>query len=141
MRRDDGVLRLLPLAAICLAMAACSSGGGDPLDPVQIKLLSNRADLVSDGDALVQVDLPKGATAGELKVDVDGRDVSQQFSVRPDGRITGLVTGLKDGSNTINATATATGAGTAALMVTNHSHVKIPEHEVRCCGTSPLVFS
>ena len=65
--------------------------------PVEIKVLSNRADLVSGGDALVEVVLPPGAPAA--MVDVDGRDVTAAFARRADGRFVGLVTGLAVGPN------------------------------------------
>lgn len=118
MKRSHEAFRILPLAAIVMAMAGCSSGDNDPSDPVQIKLLSNRADLVSDGDALVEIALPQGASTADLKVDVDGKDVSQAFAARADGRVTGLITGLKDGSNVINAS--APGAKAASLSVKSY---------------------
>jgi len=79
---------------------------------VGIRVLSNRADLISGGDALVQV-VPAGA-----RVDVGGRDVTSAFARRSDGRYTGLVTGLRDGDNVVTATA-PDGSG-ARITITNH---------------------
>lgn len=70
---------------------------------VRIEVLSNRADLVSSGDALVEVVLPPGVHSKALRVDVDGRDVSQEFVVRDDGRLIGLVEGLDEGDNRLTA--------------------------------------
>ncbi len=73
---------------------------------MQIKTLSNRADLVSDGDVLVRIELPASANAASLKVDVDGRDVSSAFAppaANTSGAVTGLVTGLKAGANVLTA--------------------------------------
>ena len=94
-------------------------GGGGSSDPVQIKALSNRADLVSDGDVILQIAPPAGSTAAitGVKVDIDGVDVSGSFALRSDGRVTGLVTGLKNGANVV--TASADGAAAAKLTVTN----------------------
>ena len=94
------------------AVAGAGSGAG-----LEIKVLSNRADLVSGGDALVEVVLPQAAAADDLRVDVDGRDVSSSFKQRVDSRVVGLVTGLKDGANVVTARVGRTGA---RLTITNH---------------------
>lgn len=108
---------LSPLVAAALAAGLAGCGSSSPTSAVQIRTLNNRADLVSGGDALVEVVLPAGGQAGGLKVDVDGRDVSSAFAVRADGRITGVVTGLASGSNVITARTDNTLA--ASLTVTN----------------------
>ena len=66
-------------------------------------MLSNRADLVNDGDALVEVVLPPGTAPGAVHVDVGGRDVTGAFGLRGDGRFFGLVTGLALGNNIVTA--------------------------------------
>ena len=100
-----------------LLLGACSSTSDSGGATLQIQTLSNRADLITDNDVLVQVILPATATISTLRVDLDGRDVTSAFAVRSDGRVTGLVTGLKAGDNLISAQ--ATGAGSAKLTVTN----------------------
>src|SRR3712207_5752096 len=56
-------------------------------DPV-VKVLSNRADLVSGGDALVEVVPPAGASTSAVWVTLGGRDATRAFGVRrTDGRI------------------------------------------------------
>ena len=106
---------------VCVAgmLAACVGSPGSRFDSggVEIKVLSNRADLVSGGDALVEVVLPKAATATDLHVDVDGRDVSNAFKQGTGGRIVGLITGLKDGANVVTA---KLGKGGARLTITNY---------------------
>jgi len=86
--------------------------------PIQIKTLSNRADLISDGQALVQVTLPRGAKARTLQVTLNGSDVSSAFQRRAGGRIEAVVGGLKLGANTLKATAKR--ARGAQLTITNH---------------------
>ena len=103
---------------LAVAAAALLAGcGGDSAPPLELRTLNNRADMVSGGDALVEVVLPAGASASGLKVDVDGRDVSNVFAARADGRVTGVVTGLANGNNTLSAS--ADGATSAQLVVTN----------------------
>ena len=99
-------------------LAACAGSPGSRFDSgLEIKVLSNRADLVSGGDALVAVVVPKAATATDLHVDVDGRDVSSSFTPDASGRIVGLVTGLKDGANVVTA---KLGRSGARLTITNY---------------------
>jgi hypothetical protein len=91
---------------------------GKPLGiTTQIKVLSNRADLVSGGDALVELVLSSGSFSSIASIDVDGRDVKSAFEVRTDGRFTGLVTGLANGVNVLRARLTD-GSG-ARIDITN----------------------
>ncbi|AXQ29809.1 hypothetical protein D0B54_14495 [Solimonas sp. K1W22B-7] len=65
--------------------------------------MSNRADLISGGDALVELLLPETADAAKLRVEVAGRNVSSSFARRADGRVTGRVSGLALGRNVLSA--------------------------------------
>ena len=82
----------------------------------KIQVLSDRADLISGGDALVAV---SGVEASRLKVTVGGRDVSSAFALRPNGRIEGIVSGLSLGANVL--TASSPGVSTAKTTITNHA--------------------
>ncbi|MEC4723248.1 DUF6351 family protein [Noviherbaspirillum sp. CPCC 100848] len=108
--------RALPVTAISMILAACGGSGGNNAAAPEIKVLSSRADFVSGGDALVEIGVPAGVNASDIKVDVGGRDVSSAFALR-NGRYTGLVTGLANGDNTI--TAQGSGIAPATLKVTN----------------------
>jgi hypothetical protein len=118
--------RFLPAAfaaaVISSALVACGGSNDDnpPLQPATITTLSNRADLITGGDALVEVKLPAAATASSLKVDLDGTDVTPAFTTRADGRTVGLVTGLKDGANTLTVSSSNGTFQGAKLVVTNH---------------------
>jgi hypothetical protein len=105
----------LAAASLAAIVAACGSSSGS--DPVQIVTLSNRADLLSDGDALVEIVLPANASTEGLSVMVEGRDLSSAFARRADGRVTGVITGMKTGTNVI--TARTNSARQASLTVTN----------------------
>jgi len=117
--------RSLPAAfaavVVSAVLAACGGGGGGGTSNAPtITTLSNRADLVSGGDVLVEVKLPPIGAASSLKVDVDGVDVTSAFTTRSDGRTVGLVTGLKNGANNITASSTNGGFNSARIVVTNH---------------------
>jgi len=111
------LLRSCVALGVAALLSACSSDD-EPKAVLEIKTLSNRADLVSGGDVLVQLVLPAGATVAGLKADVGGTDISAAFATRSDGRITGLVTGLKVGDNVL--TVSGDDVSTTALTITNH---------------------
>jgi hypothetical protein len=98
-----------------LLFTGSASAAGVP----SIRVLSNRADILSGGDALVQVVPPGGADASKLTVAVDGGDVSKAFAVRADGRYLGLLTGLGNGDHVVTAASPGGGRG-ARLKITNH---------------------
>lgn len=87
-------------------------------DDVQVRVLSNRADLISGGDALVEVAVPQGADASRLRVSVGARDVTHAFAVRADGRYLGRIDGLALGTNIVTAQLPY-GRG-ARIAITNH---------------------
>jgi Tannase-like family of unknown function (DUF6351) len=115
--RLAGASRGFGLVLLATALLAACGSSDDSSPVLEVRTLNNRADLISGGDAMVEVVLPAGASTSSLKVDVDGRDVSSAFAARTDGRVTGLVTGLANGNNVISAT--AAGATAAKLTVTN----------------------
>ena len=112
---------LLALATTLAVLVAGLATGGAPAvasgGNVTIAVLSNRADLISGGDALTQVTVPAGASAASAIVTVNGRRVS---SLKSDGarRLTGLLTGLRNGPNLVRALL-PDGRG-ARLTITNH---------------------
>ncbi len=82
----------------------------------EILVLSNRADLITGGDALVEIKWPAGTNTNDAQVGLNGISVKSAFATR-DGHYTGLVTGLRDGDNVLTASA----QGTAAqITITNH---------------------
>ena len=108
-------------ALLALALAVAFGGIGASVaraDAPEIHVLSNRADLISGGDALVQIAMPRGVDASAAGINVDGRDVTRSFRMRPNGRFEGLVDGLKVGPNVLRVHAPA--VGSAKLSITNH---------------------
>lgn len=102
----------------------------NPSEALQIRTLSNRADLLSGGDVLAEVVVPADAKPFDLEVTLEAgsveRDVTLAFERRDNGRILGVVTGLRDGTNTLRASLRGPSQGqlgrdrAVELTVTNH---------------------
>ena len=105
---------LVGLVFVPLAGSAHQGKGG----PAEILVLSNRADLVSGGDALVQINLPDKVAPSSVHVTLNGSDVTSAFAVRANGEYQGKVTGLAVGDNELVATMAKGPA--LHLTITNH---------------------
>jgi hypothetical protein len=118
-RRRQPVKQRFHLLFLAAAALLQGCGGGDD-DDAGVKVLGNRADLVSGGDALVEVVLPKKAKVSfsDIRVTLNGNDVTPAFAVRSNGRFVGLVTGLAVGKNQLAAVGPH-GRG-ERITVTNH---------------------
>lgn len=102
------------------ALLACCGGSAQAQEEPQlaIEVLSNRADLISAGDALVGVRTPAGVSASEVRVFDDGREVTGAFTVLGQRRLEGRVAGLDRGRNRLSAR--APGATADRIAVINH---------------------
>jgi hypothetical protein len=134
--------RILLALTLLLGTAIAPPGTASAGDPApRLELLSSpRPDMVSDGDALVRVTLPVGTTPDQVKVRLDGHDVTSTLTVDPGGRsLTGLVSGLKPGRNTL----VASGKGKTSLTLTEHPRtgpmLAGPHEEPFICGTADFV--
>ena len=118
-RGDAAVLAAVVMCALA-AMLPSAAGAKAPAatSNVTINVLSNRADLISGGDALVQIVVPSGVDPASVRVDVDGRDVTSAFAVRSDGRFLGRVASLTVGPNVL--TAKLNKLHGARVTITNH---------------------
>jgi len=106
------------LAAALLGMAAAAAAPLDDPAALVLAVLSSRPDMVSGGDALIEIKLPPAVSAQKLEVTLNGRDVTQAFRENAARRsLTGLVDGLRDGRNALVAKA---GSASATLSLTNH---------------------
>ncbi|TDD17150.1 hypothetical protein E1218_28510 [Kribbella turkmenica] len=115
--------RIISIAVAILILVPGSAVAGDqrggPKTRPEISVLSNRADLVSGGDALVAIDLPQRADPDDLRIRLNGHDIRDRFASRQDHRYIGLVTGLRMGRNTL--TASLSNKAGSKLTITNHS--------------------
>jgi hypothetical protein len=102
----------------CLFVAAGAAVAAPAAYPLTIDVVSNRADLISGGDALVRIRGLSPLGAYTLHVDIDGRDVSDQFAWRANRQLLGLVTGLSPGKNRL--TASVSRRRGAWIDITNH---------------------
>src|SRR3954465_12672415 len=100
---------LVVLVAMALS-APAEAASGD----LRIEVLSNRADVISGGDALVQIVRPSDASGVPFKVTVGDRDVTGSFG--DDG--VGLIDGLDNGPNVV--TATLDDGRSARITIANH---------------------
>ena len=110
-----GIVILSGLVVASTASATSTLGPGG----VELHALSNRADLLSGGDVLVDVVFPPSVAPARVRVGVGGRDVTARFFHVEAGRLRGLVSQLPEGTSTLVASV-AGGAG-ARLALTNHS--------------------
>jgi len=107
-------------AAFAIGLSLTGCGGGDDPPAATIQTLSNRADLVSGGSALVEIKRPSGFTAANMKVDLDGADITSSFTTLADGRTVGLVKNLKNGANAVTVRAADGAYSASRLTITNH---------------------
>ena len=78
-------MRLLAAAAaavVSLAVGVAAAQAGT----LTIHVLSNRADAISGGDALVSVSLPPGVNPATVKMTLGSTAVTQNWSCREGGR-------------------------------------------------------
>ncbi|MEW6166717.1 MAG: DUF6351 family protein [Pseudomonadota bacterium] len=111
------IVKSLLAASATFALAACGDSDPTPDAGPTVEVLSNRADLISGGDALIDLQLPEGASAEELSLTLNGQDVGAVFAPSAEGRLRGLVTGLAPGDNGFVA-----GIGGARTQVTLVNH-------------------
>src|SRR5438067_1658388 len=91
-------------AAIFVVLLASVAHAQTAKNGFAIQVISTRADLVSGGDALVQIAVPATVSAGRLAVTANGRDVSGAFKLgsKPNTFL-GLVSDLPNGRSEIQA--------------------------------------
>jgi hypothetical protein len=109
----------LVFGAVLLVTAQAGEGPSN----FEIVSLSNRADLVSGGDALLEVRVPKNVPLNQVTLRLNGRVVTGAFRANTAARtLRGVVTDLVDGGNEFVAEARGHGHGEqqARLRITNH---------------------
>src|SRR5882672_7460019 len=108
------LVKALAISSVCTVSLVAGSARPAAQAGLTITTLSSRPDMVSGGDALVEV---KTATPSGVVVTLNGQDVTKAFHVDPArGSLVGLVDGLRVGSNFLVAKA---GSRTARLDLTN----------------------
>jgi len=111
-----------------VAFSASDEVPGRPnadLSTFAIETLSTRPENVTGGDVLVQIGVPRTVPMHQVRVSINGRDVTGQFkrsgTTQPRALI-GLIDELEIGENTLEVRANGRGHGrpTATQRLTNH---------------------
>lgn len=95
-----------------------NSGGVEAKESPQIVVLSNRADMLSDGDALIEIIPPKDEAINKLVATLNNTDVSNEFALRQNNRWMGRIKGMTLGENTLSVRVNSLPAVKSTL--TNH---------------------
>jgi hypothetical protein len=108
--KRSAIAGLLLFASAALIGPAAADSDEDSRHPdrdshrFEIKTLSNRADLISGGDALVEVQVPRHVDLDSVVISLNGRDVTAAFKQNAGTRsFRGLVGGLANGKNLLEA--------------------------------------
>ena len=108
-----------------IGLAACGGSSNTSQERPEISTLSSQPDVVSGGDVLVKVTVPRGLNANQVRVLAGGKDVTSSFKPSPGtDALIGRVSGLPEGSTTLEAsTVNVSGAviGLESLAVVNHA--------------------
>src|SRR5688572_21415943 len=119
--------RISAVAVACACLAAAFPAFAKPDLPrtnFDIVTVNNRADLISDGDALVEVSVPNTVPLHQVTLLLNGQDVTAHFRTDAAAHtLRGVLTGLRVGDNQFVADANGKGRGRpkASLTVTNHA--------------------
>ena len=96
--------------------------GRDRNGGFEIRTLGNRADLISDGDALVEVRVPRDVRLDQVRVTLNGKDVTGSFKPGAGAQtLRGVVTGLKIGRNELAVQSKPGKGGGHAYGFDNHN--------------------
>src|SRR5437879_12366983 len=112
-------MKLSFLALGASFLVAAQAGEDRRPSNFEIVTLSNRADLISGGDALVEVRVPKSVALNQVRLSLNGRDVTGAFRADPTARVMrGVLTGMVPGRNDFLADSKGR---RASLTITNHA--------------------
>src|SRR5467141_3645785 len=112
-------MKLSFLALGALFLVTAQAGEDRPASNFEIVTLSNRADLISGGDALVEVRVPKSVALNQVRLSLNGRDVTAMFRVDSTARVMrGVLTGMVPGRNDFLAESKGR---RASLTITNNA--------------------
>ena len=122
----------LAAAAFFSASPAFAQNAHGAVDPhhgsnqFPIEVLSGRPDTISGGDALVRVTVRKNVALNQMRIKLNGTDVTSAFLVNGAARtLTGLVTGLRVGQNLLEVidprgNVQGNGRADADIVLTNY---------------------
>lgn len=110
-------------AALAFGAAAFDAQAKQPSHDFAVEVLSGRADTISGGDALVRIDVPQNVPMQKVRVKLNSVDITASFLANGTTRtLTGLVTGLTAGDNSLGVYANGNGNGRPTLETTLRNH-------------------
>jgi hypothetical protein len=132
------VVAALIVATVAAAQEPASGNQGD----LELRVVSSPPELVSGGDARVEIVVPANVPFSAVEIELNGSDVRSAFGPDPEGghQLEGVVTGIPEGKNILHASAT-TGRNRerANLRITNYPlegpMFSGPRQEVFLCAT------
>jgi hypothetical protein len=114
-----GIIRGAVAALVLALLAASGPTPACAAGALEIRTLSTRPDTVTGGDVLAMVGVPSGISLAAVAVRLNGADVTGAFWPDPGSHaLVGLVTGLKPGTNSVEAR--AAGASAARIRLQNY---------------------
>ncbi len=118
-------MRVLSLLLSGFLLTALFATGAEPAPQTNFEILtlSNRADLISGGNALIEVRVPKTVPLKKVTLWLNGKEVTMAFQTDAEARtMRGVVTGLAIGENEFLADSNGNGQGRprATLTILNH---------------------
>jgi hypothetical protein len=120
-RRLRAWMSISTLATAALLLGAGTTGS---CFDFSVEVLSSPPDQVSGGDARIAIGVPQIVPPHQVRVSVDGVDVTEAFELIPGTRtLEGVVTGLVEGDNLLEVHSNGNGNGrpSAELVLTNHA--------------------
>jgi hypothetical protein len=105
-------------AAVALPLTVLGAGSAQAAGVLKLTIPSDRADLISGGETLAAVSLPRSVNPSSVTVTLNGSNVSSAFAMRPNGSFEGLVSGLTPARNVLRAEA----PGATAAQITLQDH-------------------
>jgi hypothetical protein len=120
-RRLRAWMSISTLATAALLLGAGTTGS---CFDFSVEVLSSPPEQVSGGDARIAIGVPQIVPPHQVRVSVDGVDVTDAFELIPGTRtLEGVVTGLVEGDNLLEVHSNGNGNGrpSAELVLTNHA--------------------
>lgn len=110
---------LLPLLLLAASFAVIHDSSKSSAS-LEIKVLSSRPDMVSGGDALIEIKAPSGTEPNQVTLQLNSKDVSNLLHPDPEtGSLRALVGGVVNGKNILHAAVKGKPALDASLTLTN----------------------
>src|SRR4030081_2083467 len=123
--------KVFVIAAMLAAVLVAATGSADAAGKLSVRVLSDRADLISGGEALTAVSLPRNVKPGSVTVTLNGTPVTSEFAMRPNGSFEALVTGLLPGANVVRAEAPRASSGQVTIVNPAIGGPRIPGPQVK----------